>query len=145
MKTTKGMVPWYTILARPMHHLSCYNEVVSNEDFIAWINSQLRARDWSLRKLSREAGIHHGTISRVLSGHNSPGHDFCDGLARAFDMAPEEVYRLAGLLQPLPDDQITAESALYLFRHLTVADQERILAMMRVLATLSKAEEKGEK
>ena len=142
MKIMKGMVPRSTVLARSIHHLSCYNGVVSNEDFIAWVNSQLRARDWSLRKLSREAGIHHGTISRVLSGHNNPGHDFCDGLAHAFGMAPEEVYRLARLLQPVPDDTAVAERALNLFRRLTVKDQERILAMMRALAELSEAEEK---
>ena len=143
MRIMKGMVSWHTTLAGSVRRLSCYNEVVSNEDFIAWVNSQLRARDWSLRKLSREAGIHHGTISRVLSGHNIPGHDFCDGLAHAFGMASEEVYRLAGLLQSVPDDAAIAESALYLFRRLTVADQERILAMMRALAELSESEKEG--
>jgi len=79
----------------------------------------------------------------IISGENKPSPGLCRSIAHAFGYPVEEVYRWAGLLPPLPEQDTAAESALHLFRHLTVADQERILAMMRALAELS--EGKGEK
>jgi len=112
------------------------------DNFTAWINSELEAREWSIRELGKRAGLSATTISNVLNGHRMPGKRFCIALARAFGVSREEVFRHAGFLQPLPDNDAGAEQALYLFRRLTVADQERILVMMRALAELSEAEEK---
>jgi len=115
------------------------------ETFGEWLAAELHARDWSMSKMGQLCGVTHAAISRVISGENKPSTGLCKSIARAFGCPLEEVYRHAGLLPPLPEQDAVAENALHLFRHLTVADQERILAMMRVLATLSETEGKGER
>lgn len=44
----------------------------------------------------------NSTISMVLGGQKKPGWDFCAAIAKALDKPPEQVFRLAGLLSPLP-------------------------------------------
>lgn len=78
-------------------------ELVSNEkDFVTWLNEELERRGWSQSELSRRAGVVASTVSMVLTSQKSPGVDFCLGLSRAFQITPEEVFRRAGLLPPLP-------------------------------------------
>jgi len=120
-------------------------DTLATEKLQRWLASQIGARDWNYSELAEKAGLSPATISLVMKGERGVGPDFCNAVARALNIPPDEVFRQAGLLPPVPEQDAVAENALHLFRHLTVADQERILAMMRVLATLSKAEEKGEK
>lgn len=71
---------------------------------ITWINDKLNERDWSQRELARRAGLSHATISKVISGENKITFDFCHSIATAFNESPEMIFRLAGLLPPLPDN-----------------------------------------
>lgn len=70
---------------------------------LIWVNSELDKRGWSKRELARRAGLSHATVSKVMSGQNKITFDFCAAIARAFNEPPEMVFRLAGLLPPLPD------------------------------------------
>ena len=112
------------------------------EKLQSWLASQLGARDWNYSDLAEKSGLSPATISLVMKGERGVGPEFCNAVARALNIPPDEVFRQAGLLPPVPEDSVSAEQALYLFRRLTVADQERILVMMRALAELSEAEEK---
>lgn len=51
------------------------------------------------------------TISNVISGNRAPGPDLCRAIAHALGEPEEKVFRLAGLLSPLPasDDPILTE------------------------------------
>lgn len=69
-----------------------------------WINDKLNEMDWSQRELARRAGLSHATISKVISGESRITFDFCHLIATAFNESPEMVFRLAGLLPPLPDN-----------------------------------------
>jgi transcriptional regulator with XRE-family HTH domain len=40
--------------------------------FSDWVRAQLKARRMTHRQLAERAGVHHSTISRVLSGRTSP-------------------------------------------------------------------------
>ena len=71
-------------------------------DFVTWLNTETSRRGWSQSELSRRAGLVSSAISMVMSGQRGPGTEFCLGLARAFQITPEEVFRRAGLLPPLP-------------------------------------------
>lgn len=80
-----------------------YTRLVSSEkDFVTWLNEELERRGWSQSELSRRVGVVSSTVSVILAYQKSPGVDFCLGLARALQITPEEVFRRAGLLPPLP-------------------------------------------
>lgn len=105
-------------------------------DFIEWLSNELERRYWTYNELARRADLSSATISLVMTGRRGVGKDFCNGIARAFDIPPVEVFRRAGLLPPAPEPDRRTESMLYLFRRLPVEDQERLLAMMRGLTTI---------
>ena len=119
--------------------------VRNTEAFVAWIEGELKERGWSLRELGRRGDLSSTSISNVLSGYRKPGYRLCRGIARALEMNPEDVFRRAGLLPPAPDlDDPQLKAALFLFEKLTDADQERVLAIMKALAGITKTEEEEE-
>ena len=73
--------------------------------FIDWLNGQLQERDWTYSKLSKRMGVVPSTVSMVLSGKTSPTWEFCAGVAQALGQPPEDVFRRAGLLPPVPDPE----------------------------------------
>ena len=81
------------------------------ETFSRWIEDSLKARNWKPADLARVAGITDATLSRILNGTRNPGPDFCRAIARALSEPEEKIFRLAGLLSPLPasDDSTLAE------------------------------------
>jgi len=113
----------------------------SGNSFSKWLLEEIGARGLTYSDIARKGKISHARVSQVLAGE-PPGKRFCLAIAKALQIPPETIFREAGLLPPVPENSVSAEQALYLFRRLTVADQERILVMMRALAELSEAEEK---
>ena len=106
------------------------------EDFVTWLDSELKARGWSTRELARRAGVSPAAISNVLNRHNRPGKRTCKGVARALETSPEDIFRRAGILPPVPSLDANAEVMLHLFRNLPDDEQERVLTIMRALSTM---------
>lgn len=98
-------------------------------DFVSWLTTEVSRRGWSYSELARRVGVVHSTISFVINGKAQPGVDLCQGLARAFGIPTEDVYRRAGLLPPLPDEPSQAqERRLYdLYRRLPERIRERVV------------------
>jgi len=63
-----------------------------------WITAELNKRDWSHAKLATVAGVSRPLVSRTLRGDMPASADFCIRIASAFDVAPEYLLRLAGIL-----------------------------------------------
>jgi DNA-binding XRE family transcriptional regulator len=65
----------------------------------------------------------------LISGHNNPGPDLCLGIARAFHIPAEEVFRRAGILPPLPapDNDPTFGELLSYMRRLSAEDRRDVL------------------
>jgi transcriptional regulator with XRE-family HTH domain len=99
------------------------------KDFVNWLIGEMNSRGWSNSELARRAGVVHSTISLVLSSKSSPGPDLCLGLARAFRMPPEEVFRIAGLLPALPGDGTVPQYTRLIdcMNRLSVKDREEVL------------------
>lgn len=74
------------------------------ENMTEWINEELNKRGWTMRELARRAGLGSSTLSLILSGQRKPGTRFCKKIAKALGVSPEEVYRHAGLLPDMPDE-----------------------------------------
>ena len=79
------------------------------EDFATWVQKEMRTHGLSMRAIGRRIDVSHATISSVLSGKQPPSPELCNGLARVFEVPPDWVFRLAGLLPALPgtEDDLT--------------------------------------
>ena len=99
--------------------------------FVAWLTTQMEARGWTQADLARHAKLGRATINRVLTGDRNAGPAVCAGIARAFDMPVEEVYRIAGLLPPdvvLPFERdASIQELLHILRDMD-ADERRDIA-----------------
>lgn len=87
--------------------LSCYP--MSTLDFSSWLESELAARSWSQADLARRSKITTASISRIMTGDRKPGPDVCLAIAEAFKIPPESVFRAAGLLPPVPEEELTLD------------------------------------
>ena len=69
---------------------------------IDYLEEQLQRRTWRPADLARAAGVPDATISHILKGSRRAGPDVCNAIARALNESPEKIFRMAGLLPPLP-------------------------------------------
>jgi transcriptional regulator with XRE-family HTH domain len=99
------------------------------KDFVTWLTDEMNARGWTNSELARRAGVRQSTVSMVISGHNKPGDDLCLGIARAFHVPAEEVFRRAGILPPLPapENDITFDELLSYMKRLSAEDRKDVL------------------
>ncbi|HIP95961.1 MAG TPA: XRE family transcriptional regulator, partial [Anaerolineae bacterium] len=81
---------------------------------------------WSYSEVARRGNISSARISQVIAGEK-PGRAFCEGIARAFGLSPDDVMRRAGLLPPLPVPSERWLRLNELWGRLSDEDQERIL------------------
>jgi transcriptional regulator with XRE-family HTH domain len=112
---------------------------MDDNEMVVWLNEQLNERGWSMRELARRSGLSHAVISLVLSKHNAPGLDFCVGVARALDVPPENVLRMAGLIPKRTTRQEMVDEILYHFEGLNEDDQLRVITMTWALSRRGRA------
>lgn len=72
------------------------------EDFINWLNEEIKDRGWVNSELARRAEISTSLLSLVLLGKHPPSWEFCAAVADALLKPREYVLRKAGYLSPLP-------------------------------------------
>ena len=75
------------------------------DKFANWLNNELNRRGWNYAELSRQSGMSRSMISRVISGYNRPGLEFCKSVADALDIPATIVLQLAGHLPSRNDDR----------------------------------------
>ena len=105
------------------------------EPFEDWLRSELEERGWSRSEAARRGGISASMFDKVINGYARPGLDFCKGVAQAFRMPLEDVFRRAGILPPLPSDAPYLQEAIELFSRLPEELQEVVLTQMRALVS----------
>jgi len=102
---------------------------------VKWLIVEMNTRGWSNSELARRSDVVQSTVSLVLSGKSRPGDDLCTGIARAFRITPEEVFRRAGLLPPLlaSENDPTITRVVEYLRRLSPIDRAEVLtyAMFR--------------
>jgi transcriptional regulator with XRE-family HTH domain len=109
------------------------------DKFAEWLLEEIDRRNWSQSELARRAELAQPTISLVLSEQKNPGPDFCQGVARAFRVPTEVVFRRAGLLPPEPDHSAKVINLTYLAHRLHDDDLDRLLVIARALVEHSDA------
>ena len=105
--------------------------------FVAWLDAELEQRNWSYNQLARRAGLSHSMLSRVRAGA-PPGWSICHAVAGALDLPPEEVFRQAGLLPPIPVEQAEYEQLRYLLTQLSEEDRQELIEIARLKLRLEK-------
>ena len=90
------------------------------DKFKPWLLQELKTRSWRRVDFARRAGLSMASLSDVLNGIYRPGPDMCTAIAQALGEPPEKVFRLAGLLPPLPaaEDELLPE-LIEIFKRLT--------------------------
>lgn len=105
---------------------------MSNE-LAQWLAREIESRGWSIRETARRAGVSHTPIANILSEQGQPGLSVLTGLADAFDIPRDYVFRLAGALPSLPEEVEDEREATNLFRQLAPQLRKSILTTMRNL------------
>jgi transcriptional regulator with XRE-family HTH domain len=85
----------------------------TKDGFIAWLQGQMKEREWSNADLSRQSGISQAQISNVLNEMRDVGPEFARGIANAFGLPQRSVFVLAGLMDddespPQPKNKLLA-------------------------------------
>jgi transcriptional regulator with XRE-family HTH domain len=100
---------------------------------IEFLEAELARRAWRPADLARAANVPDATISHILNGSRRAGPEVCSALARGLDEPPERIFRLAGLLPPLPPAVEEEHEAVRILRGLP---SDLRAAAMRILRSL---------
>lgn len=104
------------------------------DDFIDWINQELKRRDWSQADLARRAGMTRGGINGLMNKQQKkPGLDAILGIARALEMSPCRVLKKAGLLPNVSDTEIRYEEFAHRFKHFDEGDWDKVMGLIDIL------------
>lgn len=120
---------------------------IVNTTFVNWLLNNIEIKGWSQSELARQAGLSASSVSDVISGRRNPGVGFCDSVAVAFKLPPEEVYRVAGLLPEEKEGDQTLYRIQNLYHTLREdSNKERALQFLQFLSDLEdKDDRKGKK
>jgi transcriptional regulator with XRE-family HTH domain len=108
--------------------------MIRSHEFTEWLKQESEERGWSFREIARRGGLSSGAISNVMTGNALPGWELCVGVAQAFDVAPEVVFRKAGLLPPLPPAVEEEQEMVGILRNLPASVRDTVITMLRSLA-----------
>ena len=78
--------------------------------FNDWLLERLKENGWSQADLARRSGLTRGAISNYVNGR-VPDEISLRKIAKAFNMPPENVFRIAGVLPQSVDDPWVNEIA----------------------------------
>jgi len=107
-------------------------------EFGNWVVQELEVRGMSQADLARAAHVTRTAISDVVNGRRNPGKDLAQGIARAFDLPPEQVFREAGLLPPALEVDEEIERIVHEASKLNEQDKAEVLAFIRMKINLRK-------
>lgn len=115
---------------------------MSTKTFAEWLSDEIQASGLSNSEVARRAGVSHARVSQVLSG-DTPGNSFLQKIAKVFNKSRSEVFRAAGLVDRVQDDETpTIRELVSTFNELTDENQETILKMLRALNEMEQAEKR---
>ncbi|MDL1909737.1 helix-turn-helix transcriptional regulator [Chloroflexi bacterium CFX6] len=101
-------------------------------DFPSWLTAQIISRNWKPTDLAKYSHLSDTAVSRILRGDRNPDVDTLSKIAQALRLPPEQVYRAAGILPPVPDLNETIEQIVHEIQSLPEQDQQEILAFIRM-------------
>jgi transcriptional regulator with XRE-family HTH domain len=105
--------------------------VVDKFTFAEWLQREMNDRGLSQSDLGRLAGLNRAVISKIINQTSKPTPETVETIARALKLPPEEVFRAAGLLPAIPDDQSKITELNYLLNMLDDDDLRELIKFAR--------------
>lgn len=106
--------------------------------FIDWLDRELSERGWNDHQLAQRAGISHSVISKARRGV-MPRWEACAAIAGALNLPADLVFRQAGLLPLLPEDESLLAELRALLSQLTPRDRLELVQIARLKVQLYEA------
>ena len=105
--------------------------MVDTPDFVDWLENEMKQRNMSQAEMARLGGITRSAVNKLLNRQQkSPGREMLDAIARALRLPSETVYRAAGFLPSLPEEDTDLLVLNHLFVQLDMDDRQDILALI---------------
>jgi hypothetical protein len=101
--------------------------------FIEWLDKKLAENRMTDSLLSKQAKMSHSVLSKARRGI-LPKWEACDKIAHALHADPIEVFRVAGLLKSIPDQDPDFEQLKYSYFQLPVSQRKIAARLVRVLS-----------
>lgn len=92
--------------------------MTKGDDEVHWLDKLLEQRKWDAAKFSRVTRIDSAVISNIKSGKRGVGIDTAKKMAKALNILPEHILRLAGVFDPVPDHDEWIEEIAYRMKSL---------------------------
>lgn len=119
-----------------------WQNVFMTKRFGDWLIDRLNERNWSQSNLARASGITRGGISNLVNHVRTPDAATCQSIGLALNIPPEDIFRVAGLLPPKPEESALDRKIIFLVSTLpTEEDKEDVLRYIELRHQL--AEERG--
>ncbi len=109
-----------------------------SDEFTAWLEVEMKKRNWGVRETARNVGVSHPTISEIFTLGRLPSLETCKALAKALGVPVVSLLYLSGQLEPPPDWSPALDELTQLFTQLEQRDQEELIEIARLKAARGK-------
>ena len=113
--------------------------IVNNKLFSEWLLQKMSLDNLTQADLSRMTGLSTGAISNLINQVRQPSPEALRKIAKALNVSPDRIFRIAGLLPPIQSKDDLTEEAEFLLSQLSIFQRQQAVKFIRFLA-----EEKGE-
>jgi len=72
------------------------------ENIREFLEAELKKRGWKQADLARASNLDSAVVSNIINGRRRMGEETGKAIAHALQLPPEQVFRAAGLLPPIP-------------------------------------------
>ena len=104
--------------------------IIVDKTFADWLNEALKKQGMTQAELARRSGLTRQAISSYLSGkRETPEPEALISLARALKVAPDTLYRAAGLLPPIDPSEADLEDFREILKNLSPEEREELKAI----------------
>jgi transcriptional regulator with XRE-family HTH domain len=111
-------------------------------DFSQWLRDELAKKGLVQADIARRAGLSPSQVSRIINARSAPSQDALASIARSLRLPPEEVFRRAGLLPPIPGEDTEITELDHIARQLDETNKNDLVRYARLRLQIQ--EEKGE-
>lgn len=115
-----------TVMASTFSTNSVNMFYMADNGLIQAMAAAMKDRNLGLRAAASLLDVSHPTLGKVLNGEEA-SFEFCVKASGFLKIPPDQVFRLAGLLPPVPAKTEQSEQLLYLFNQLDPDKKQELI------------------
>lgn len=105
---------------------------MADSGLIQALTDTMKAKNLGLRAAASLLDVSHPTLGKVLNGEEA-SFEFCVKASGFLKLPPNQVFRLAGLLPPVPAKTEQSDRLLYMFEQMNEEQKADLLLYARFL------------